>query len=645
MSRYFPVLRPDELLYSGCARFRSRLDFQSHKWAMDAAFGRASGTAIVDLPNNLEAFEKTAHGRSDLRADKLVEEHSLFPIYAPFLPPERADSIRVLMKGSGGRSVHLRIGIMAGATVYPARMRFCPECDADSIAEYGHTFWNRRHQIAGVEVCEKHGLFLVDSSAKRRNRVRRHEFVDSDQTVKSTAVRRVDPANPDHRTLLRVAAGAAWLLDHPCAHRSFELSTRYSSLLAQRGLATITGRVRLSELRSAVARRYNSPLFAGFNCDSGGRWAAELLRRAPIAHSPVHHLLFMDFLNLTAEEFFTSAPIQSFEPAPYPCLNSLCEDYGLPVIESVSVAHDRQYRTAVGTFSCRSCGRIYGRLAPDAGQSRFEPTLIRSYGFLWERTLRNGWFDRSRSLRSIARQLGVDSITVKRHAEKQKLPFPRFGPRTSRKGQAGYRSRRPRRHGAGMRASRRASWLDLRGRNRCAGRTRLRTLSPATYAWLYRNDREWLTRNCPPALRRVQHCHVNWEARDFEISRKLARAAASLRRRDSPKTRVSITALERDLQITPLLTKHLGKLPLTAQRISRVVESRRDFAIRRIRIAEARFTDAGSTPSKSLFLRAAGIRPDLMIDAEISVLVNECLCRLSSLKPLDRNPNCNAAQL
>lgn len=629
MLRYFPALRPDELLYSACARFRSRLQFCSHKEVLTALYDKSSVLAVVDLPCNLAAFEVESGGRSDLRAEYLIQNHTLFPLYSAFMPLGRAAQIRRDMKADGGRRVHLRVGLMAGAAAIPAFLRFCPQCDAENMRRFGHTFWERSHQIPGITVCAKHALFLLDSTVRRRNRQTRHSFADSNHVVKPTVTRSVDPANPGHRCLLRIARSAEWVLSHDVENFP-HLSPHpgYLQLLCQRGLASCNGRVVLDRLSREFAVRYSPELLRGLHCDLKGNWLRELLRRPLTVHSPVHHLIMIDFLELDAERFFNAPVVALFEAGPYPCLNPVCSDRNRPLIGSPLIEHHPDRHCPVGIFTCARCDYAYARFAPDGdGTKRFDASFVSNYGRVWSAILSAEWKNPSASLRSIARRLAVDPTTVKRQAHKLNLRFPRQGPRPTRRGKAIYI---PRQRGSGRlsKQQRRGHWRSVRREHPTFGIKLLRLSQPAEYSWLYRNDREWLRQNFPARRSRSVRMSTLWSPRDVDICRRLRGAASELRAREDKPVRVSTAALERLMEVTPYLTKHLSKLPLTKSVLENLVETREDFAIRRIRIA-ARKSAVGDLPmNRSRLIRAAGLRADLLTVPMILVALGNCIANV-----------------
>lgn len=84
-----------------------------------------------------------------------------------------------------------------------------------------------------------------------------------------------------------------------------------------------------------------------------------------------------------------------------------------------------RYGQPMGKFSCH-CGFIYARTGPDSSpEDRFRIGRVISFGQVWEDTLKRLWQDPLLSVSEIGRSLGVDPLTVRRHAARLKLPLSR----------------------------------------------------------------------------------------------------------------------------------------------------------------------------------------------------------------------------
>jgi hypothetical protein len=166
---YFPTLHPDELLYSGCARYFERGNFASVKSALFDLFGAATAGAIVDLPCRLSEFEAALPKGHGYKAERLIDKHTLAPLFCAFLPPERARRIRHDMLGNNGPALHRRIGLTANRVPFRDRLRFCPLCAREDIDHFVKPYWHRLHQLPGVEICPRHEVFLEEGEAFTRH--------------------------------------------------------------------------------------------------------------------------------------------------------------------------------------------------------------------------------------------------------------------------------------------------------------------------------------------------------------------------------------------------------------------------------------------------------------------------------------------
>jgi hypothetical protein len=106
---------------------------------------------------------------------------------------------------------------------------------------------------------------------------------------------------------------------------------------------------------------------------------------------------------------------------------------------------------------------------------------------------------------------------------------------------------------------RRAEWMRLRGEQPYVGTKGLRTVAPACYAWLYRNDRAWLESSRPPRARHPVTHRIDWEMRDVHLAQ---RVAGLLHPPGALARRLTSAAGVASLVYPPSsLQKHLEKLP------------------------------------------------------------------------------------
>ena len=123
------------------------------------------------------------------------------------------------------------------------------------------------------------------------------------------------------------------------------------------------------------------------------------------------------FLELDVDVFVNQKDnVGPFGTGPWPCLNKVAKHYRELVIPSVEVTRDFKSTDPIGTFIC-SCGFVYARKGPDLSlEDRLRIGRVKVFGEVWKSKLKQ-LFSRKLSTRAIARELGVDSKTVKRYLE------------------------------------------------------------------------------------------------------------------------------------------------------------------------------------------------------------------------------------
>lgn len=108
--RSFPVPYPDELIYRLVARAGIRSAITSSKQLLDEVFGDRKVIATIDLPSHLSSISELLINTGRFDTQQLIYEHTMFPIYAPFVDESiRLRAIKRMEYCSKG-SVHLMLG-------------------------------------------------------------------------------------------------------------------------------------------------------------------------------------------------------------------------------------------------------------------------------------------------------------------------------------------------------------------------------------------------------------------------------------------------------------------------------------------------------------------------------------------------------
>jgi Tn7-like transposition protein D/TniQ len=593
MIRAFPDLHQGELMYSGYARHARRVGYPNLKNVIDELFGSRQIIASIPFSSHLDYFITHQPCAERFTAESLIAEHTLLPFYAPFLPLERTQQLQMDMREANGPGIYMRVGLMASMVPSNQYLQYCPECAKEDQIRFGETYWHRHHQIPGVLVCHIHNVWLDQSNVQVHNRKTRHQFVASEEALQPLlSPRAIDTSTSLCDTLLFIANSAGWLLQQRDLSPGLEfLHDAYKRALISRNLATYSGRIRMTKLQEAFASYYSedvlSYLHSSLNRQSSDNWLARLVRKPDSSQHSLQHLLLMHFLGSPIESFFSSpSDSHPFGTGPWPCLNAASDHYHQRQIEHCEMLHSKYVRgRPVGIFSC-SCGFVYSRTGPDASpEDQFHFSKINAFGPIWETKLQALWKDESVSLRGLARQLGVDPLTIKRHATRLGLLFPRL--RDRRSGLEENQQLHPHVFQAPettVLQEYRTTWLTALESGPGIGVTELRSKMPGIYTWLYRNDRVWLRAHTPILKEKptIRHQRVDWKERDKRLAEEVIVAASRLKDLPGRPVHITLTTIGREIGQLALFQQHLDKLPRTAKALEGLVESREVYAVRRI---------------------------------------------------------------
>lgn len=226
--RNFPVPYSNELIYSTIARAGVYHGIVSPKQLLDEVYGNRKVIATLDLPSHLSIIAKHLYQTGRYSVEQIIYEHTLFPLYAPFVGKEARDEAIRLMEHQAQGSVHLMLGVAASRVKVDNRFRYCPDCVAAQLNTYGEAFWQRDWYLPALPHCSKHGaLVFFDRTVDDH----RHQFwALSHVELLSEHSKRTTPQ------LKVLTAYIVPLLDSPQAREfspSFEQWTLFYKRLAQ----------------------------------------------------------------------------------------------------------------------------------------------------------------------------------------------------------------------------------------------------------------------------------------------------------------------------------------------------------------------------------------------------------------------------
>jgi TniQ/Tn7-like transposition protein D len=256
MLGFFPTPYPDELLYSILARYYIWSSDTSPKSALKDLFGKTSVIATFDFPSHIESLVNNLPFGTKHSVENFIQQNTLFPYYLPFLPPERSKIVFESMRKHYSGDIHTRTGIMASSIPQIKFFRFCQICLQENIKDFGEPYWHRIHQITGVLVCPKHQTLLQNSTVKISGE-NRHEFYPADIENCIIKPHIVDYDGVMLRRFIQLAEDTNEILNLMLTSQTGEwFRRRYFSLLLEKGLANVGGRIYQKEFTSEFIHFY-----------------------------------------------------------------------------------------------------------------------------------------------------------------------------------------------------------------------------------------------------------------------------------------------------------------------------------------------------------------------------------------------------
>ena len=166
---FFPDIKPDETLYSVCARYHYRSGYSDSATTSARLLGHLRGGKQYDLLVGMAKLSELTEGAIPAN-EATLRERTVLRAYLPFMPPTRRTKVvEACLRSTKSVLAKSYAGLSTGATTNHF-LRHCPECLEAQHTEHGFVFWNTSLQLPGVWVCPHHQrplMFLPERNKKR----------------------------------------------------------------------------------------------------------------------------------------------------------------------------------------------------------------------------------------------------------------------------------------------------------------------------------------------------------------------------------------------------------------------------------------------------------------------------------------------
>ncbi|MFA1711482.1 TnsD family transposase [Peribacillus frigoritolerans] len=608
---FFPSPHNDEILYSIYNRYHFWSGNLYNTHTFEDLFGRKTVPVNIAFPSYLRNLQERLPVGSLCTPEKLINDHSLFPLFRPFFSIEKNAQIIDSMYSSESLTATFITGYNQSVIPKPSFYRICKVCYEDDMRNIGEGILRRTHQVFGVNVCPHHEVPLTETQistiAKRSNS-------DSFIPIGEGLFKKDIVFQGPYQHHIDIAKQVYNILnsDIPMVDKD-EINNRYLCYLRQKGYCTFNGTIKEKKIVSGFLNFYGEEflksLKSGVTNNSRNNWVAEVLRRKSL--HPLRHILLVNFLGLNIKEFFVNN-VEAYNPfgkGPWICFNAATNHFFEANIYNCEIKRDSNSTDPIGTFTCE-CGFKYSRKGPDTTRSdKFKIGKVISYGSVWEQKLIELRYKRKKTIKEVANILNVTPLTVIRKLSKVKageVPIDMDCPILK------YQDKKEKY---------RYNWRKIVDLNSTKSRAELRELAKAEYIWLYRNDRVWLEQNSPNISTKINGNYVDWRRRDIEYLELTKSAVAKILTEQARPKRITITLIGNLIGKSHIFQYGLKNLRLTNEYLESVIETVEDVRVRRIGWAIDELIRQGQVLTYSKIRKKASLSI-----SEITPQINQILC-------------------
>lgn len=587
----FPKPYDDEIFYSAVARYFEYYGVGSHKELLKALFLTNTITATIDFPSGLKDFCNNVKNNG-LSEEYIISNHSLFPYYSRFIDSKKKTRILDSMRNKSG-NIHTRVGINAGIFSPLQFPRFCRKCYEEDIKSLSESYFRRGHQIPSVPICTKHNVFLEELRIGV-NLLNKHYFIPT-SIIDNYPI--IETIKNDNKIVKEISERACNLLDVESTHIFNNQSYFYNRKIKELGFLKKQKSIDLSRLYGAFENHFSQHVLLTFksqvNINDPGCWLKSIVRKHRKSFDPIRHILIENFIL----SFNAKSVTINIKTKKWPCLNPVCEHYNKNIISKYKSSFDKKANREIKYLEC-SCGYGYTESYLENKGEIFR--RVKNYGNLWEAELIS-CISKGLSIRKTAQLLNCDSKTIKAFLNKNCKNSNNDITISKKKKQ----------------------WQNLMKQNSKLGITELRKLNPALYSYIYRRDSKWLLKQKYPITKQHLKQRIDWEKRDAEFLLQIKERVNYLKITGFNK-RLTKTLLISLICKQSIIEKNHSKLPLTMAFLEKVIESKEDYRIRRLKNAQMKLIEKNIDINRWRLLREAGIR-GAYLTSKIEKVVDDLL--------------------
>lgn len=553
---------PQETLYSLASRHHRVSGNTLPSETSQQLFGHGRQSSMHDIPSRIDEFVRRTEGILG-DAERVVRERSLLPFFFPYRTPfDAANAISAVRQGGVG-GLKGRLGILASRLGAAHPLKACPQCVLDDQQVHHVSYWHMEHQWPGAWACLRHQIPLHFAQFKVNGEGRFHWCLPIDVMLAPGIEPHRFEASRD--ILVRLSEGACSLGTLPKGfHFSpTRLAATYKNGLQELGCYGSNGRLHSTELLQLLevvchplSHVYGLRIFSGDDVPLLNQFARLVDEHRGVAHPLKHVVIAMALFN-SWPAFLAAYDATPVMPEVNECSNdrtipenfvhTLANPKKMALVEAVKngqsvTAASQSFAVAVSTAMAwvSDAGFHTPKRAKLFSPSRRKTAI--------QMLSRGG----SKEDVAGASSVSVQTITLLLRTE----PGLRTVWNQAKFDRAQKDSR--------------ASWTRMANKHQYISGHFLRKLLPAAFAWLYRNDRNWLEdfNSSLPRAERTNNSNIRWDARDANYSQAIDTVALAVHL-EQPGRRIRLADLCNRIPDLKARLSDLDQLPLTHAAIAR----------------------------------------------------------------------------
>jgi transposase len=552
---------PDETLFSLCSRYHFASGNHVAGATCKALFGHARQGSAHDFPAHLDHFARVA-GPALGTVSEILEARTIVPLYLRFSSQDLARRIRQAAASGSAAGLKADLGLLAGRFRANHPLKACPVCIAEDRRDCFTAYWHREHQFPGVWVCLRHGCTLQPSDLKSTG-VGRFDWTLPDPARFQTGA---VPAQPTAAAIKLARMVLAIASAGELALSPGTLGLAHRAGLKRRGLLRAGPQARLNH--GSAGGQYMAFIreLSAFDELTGlpgtpASAAAEIARLTsptPTGVHPLRHLALASWLFEDPGDFIGQCRVAEQG-----------DDSDLATTAKAQPAEQQQDPRQEAFLALVRGGRRVSGAAREIGvQPQTGMAWAAAHGISTSRRPKTLGADVRRRLVSLLREgaskskaaqaAGVTVQTVTR------LLRTEVGLREAwRQAQFGSAQTRHRKR-----------WERALNRDPAGGVSAARLVEAASYAWLNRNDHDWLAqRNERSRIKSsAPYQRVDWDARDTDLAAQVQRAGLEIGAAN-PSQKIKLWQIYQRLPRLKAVLSRIERLPLTQAAITAVLSA------------------------------------------------------------------------